>query len=213
MYDRIREIDPNFKERIHIVSGDLQEVRVGINEVDLKNIYANVNVVIHAAADIRFNVPLLDLVRSNVRGTKEILEISRHIEHLETFAFISTAYSHCPRDLIEEKFYDAPMDPEFWLRMLDHCSTPTDLEVIEILQHHIMHPWPNSYTYSKALSEQLVKDYSQFMPTVVIRPSIGKHIHFIPIIIHIEKKKTLPFCARAQLFQRIKIPFPAGPII
>lgn len=174
MYERIREMDPNFKERIHVFSGDLQQIRVGLNEVDLKKIYENVNVVIHAAADIRFNVPLLDLVRSNVRGTKEILEISRRIEKLETFAFISTAYSHCPRDFIEEKFYDAPMDPEFWLTMLDHCTTAADKEIIEILEQHIMTPWPNSYTYSKALSEQLVKDYSEFMPTVVIRPSIGK---------------------------------------
>lgn len=175
MYERIRKMDPNFKERIHVIGGDLQQIRVGLNEADLNKICENVNVVIHAAADIRFNVPLLDLVRSNVRGTKEILEISRRIEKLETFAFISTAYSHCPRDIIEEKFYDAPMDPEFWLRMLDHCTTAADKEIIEILEQIIMAPWPNSYTYSKALSEQLVKVYSEFMPAVVIRPSIGKY--------------------------------------
>lgn len=170
-------MDPKFKERIHVISGDLQQMQVGINEEDLNKIRENVNVVIHAAADIRFNVPLLDLVRSNVRGTKEILEISRRIENLETFAFISTAYSHCPRDFVEEKFYDAPMDPEFWLRMLDHCTSAADREIITILEQHIMSPWPNSYTYSKALCEQLVKEYSEFLPTVLIRPSIGKSKH------------------------------------
>lgn len=174
MFERIREMDAKFKDRLHVINGDLEEIHAGINDADLKCIYENVNVVIHSAADVRFNVPLMDLVRSNVRGTKEMLEIACKIEKLETFAFISTAYSHCPRDYVEEKFYDAPMDPEFWLRMLDHCKTPADREVIEVLQAQIMDPWPNSYTYSKALSEQLVKNYSKLLPTVMIRPSIGE---------------------------------------
>lgn len=174
MFKRLREKDPNFLDRISVVAGDLEKLQCGISDLDVKLMCDEIQVVIHAAADVRFNIPLLDLIPSNVRGTRELLEIATKMNHLEVFAYISTAYSHCPRDRIEEKFYDPPMDPEFWLKMLDHCKTSADREIIEILEPHIMNPWPNSYTYTKALSEDLVKTYSGHFPTIVIRPSISK---------------------------------------
>lgn len=57
--------------------------------------------------------------------------------------------------------------------MLDRCKSAADKEVIDILEQQIMNPWPNSYTYTKALSEDLVKRYSVHFPTIVIRPSIS----------------------------------------
>lgn len=160
--------------RIKVISGDLYKTRLGISEDDLLELQRNVHIVIHAAADVRFNLPLLELVQSNLRGTREILEIAKQMPLLETFAYISTAYSHCPRDVIEEKFYEAPMDPNFWLKMLELNPSERDKEIIEILTPHIMTSWPNSYTFTKALSEQLVRQYGSDFPILVIRPSISK---------------------------------------
>lgn len=145
-----------------------------------------VDIIIHAAADVRFNIPLMDLVKSNVRGTREILDIATKMKHLKTFAYISTAYSHCPRDAIEEKFYEPPMDPYFWLDALERYKTKEEFDLIEVFEPHIMEPWPNSYTYTKALSEYVVKGYSHHFPTVVIRPSISKYLQ-----LHLGEKKTL----------------------
>lgn len=145
-----------------------------------------VDIIIHAAADVRFNIPLMDLVKSNVRGTREILDIATKMKHLKTFAYISTAYSHCPRDAIEEKFYEPPMDPYFWLDALERYKTKEEFDLIEVFEPHIMDPWPNSYTYTKALSEYVVKGYSHHFPTVVIRPSISKYLQ-----LHLGEKKTL----------------------
>lgn len=170
----LREKDPNFRKRIEVFNGNLNEIQLGLDDDILKIIHENVQIVIHAAADIRFNIPLLNLIRSNVRGTKELLDIAKNIKQLEMFAYVSTAYSHCVRDVIEEKFYDAPMDPYFWLKMLDHCQSDKDKEILEIVEECVISPWPNTYTYTKALSEHLVKEYSQFMPIVVIRPTISK---------------------------------------
>lgn len=160
----------------------MEQINIGISEEDEKKICTDTNIVIHAAADVRFNIPLLDLVKSNIRGSRELLEIAKRMPLLEVFAYVSTAYSHCPRDVIEEKFYDPPMDPEFWLKMLDHCTSKEDMEIVEIIEPHIMKPWPNSYTYTKACSEKIVKDYSVHFPTVVIRPSIGTQINQKKII-------------------------------
>lgn len=178
MYQRLREKDEHFHERISVISGDLEQKQAGISDEDVNLLINEIDVVIHAAADVRFNIPLLDLCRSNVRGTRDVLEIAKKMKHLEVFSYVSTAYSHCPRDNVEEKFYEPPMDPEFWLKMLDHCKTPEDREIIDILESHIMQPWPNSYTYTKALSESLVKSYSQHFPTIVIRPSISMSFLF-----------------------------------
>lgn len=168
------EKDPNFIDRISIIAGDLEILKAGINDSDIQLLCDEIDVVIHAAADVRFNIPLMDLVPSNVRGTRELLEIAKNMKRLQVFAYISTAYSHCPRDGIEEKFYDSPMDPEFWLQMLDHCTSSQDREIVEMMEPHIMDPWPNSYTYTKALSEGLVQKYSDRLPIIVIRPSIGE---------------------------------------
>lgn len=155
-------------------------MQAGISDADIRLLCDEVEIVIHAAADVRFNVPLLDLVRSNVRGTREILEISSKMQRLQVFAYISTAYSHCPRDAIEEKFYEPPMDPYFWLNALDAFKTDAEREMFEVFEPHITDPWPNTYTYTKALSEHLVKTYSHRFPTIVIRPSISESVYLSP---------------------------------
>lgn len=33
---------------------------------------------------------------------------------------------------------------------------------------------PNTYTYTKALTEKLISTYSKHLPVAIIRPSIGK---------------------------------------
>lgn len=170
----LRKKDENFHTRISVVNGDLNLEKAGLSDEDIDLLCNEVEIVVHAAADVRFNIPLLELVQSNVRGTRDILEIAKKMKHLQVFSYVSTAYSHCPRDVVEEKFYDPPMNPDFWLKMLDRCKSAADKEIIEIFEQHIMNPWPNSYTYTKALTESLVKRYSEFFPAIVIRPSIGK---------------------------------------
>lgn len=174
MYQVLRKRDENFHTRISVVNGDLNHVKAGLSDADINLLCDEVEIVVHAAADVRFNIPLLELVQSNVRGTRDLLEIAKKMKHLQVFAYVSTAYSHCPRDYVEEKFYDPPMDPDFWLKMLDHCKSATDREILEVIEEHIMKPWPNTYTYTKALTENLIKRYSKFFPAIVIRPSIGE---------------------------------------
>lgn len=202
----MRERDENFSDRISVINGDLEQLQAGISDADVKLLCNEVNIVIHAAADVRFNIPLMVLVRSNVRGTRELLEIAKKMSHLEVFAYVSTAYSHCSRDVVEEKFYDPPMNPDFWLRVLDSfIDSPVEQEIIEMIEPHIMDPWPNSYTYTKALSEHVVKNYSVHFPTVVMRPSIGKITthHFTE---REHEDFYLFFCfSNTQWYQHIKI--------
>lgn len=49
---------------------------------------------------------------------------------------------------------------------------PGDYDNFETVARRFIQPYPNTYTYSKALSEQIVRKYGQNMNVAVIRPSI-----------------------------------------
>lgn len=46
------------------------------------------------------------------------------------------------------------------------------MEKIDILTERIIRPWPNTYAYTKALSEELVRRFGSKFPICIIRPSI-----------------------------------------
>lgn len=47
-------------------------------------------------------------------------------------------------------------------------------EELNFLTDRLIRPWENTYVYTKALSEELVRRVAHKFPTVVVRPSIGK---------------------------------------
>ena len=64
-------------------------------------------------------------MRVNVAGTIEMLNLGTECKKLESFVYVSTAFSNCPRDNIEEKFYDPPFDSEALIKICD--TLPEDI--------------------------------------------------------------------------------------
>lgn len=179
-FSKLYTHDPNYLQRISIVEGDMGKLNMGISEADEKKLIENVHIVIHAAADVRFDEKLKTLLMINLRGTREILELTAKMKKIQAFTFISTAYSNCIRMYVEEKFYDAPIDPEIMIRLgefYDNRST----EELEIITERIIKPWPNTYTYTKSLTEDLVRRYGQKFPICIMRPSIVISTHEDPV--------------------------------
>jgi len=48
-----------------------------------------------------------------------------------------------------------------------------DDELLNILSLKCRHPFPNTYTFSKHLSEHVINDERGDLPVVIVRPSIG----------------------------------------
>ena len=71
----------------------------------------NVNIVLHSAADVRFNESLQDAVLLNTVGTKRIIDLCLQIKNLVSFVHVSTAYSNSDKDYIEETVYPPLFDP------------------------------------------------------------------------------------------------------
>lgn len=67
------------------------------------------NIVIHAAATVRFDEKLKLALDINVHGTKDILNLCHEMRNLKAVVHVSTAYSNCHLKHIEEKFYQYPL--------------------------------------------------------------------------------------------------------
>ena len=93
---------------------------------------------------------------------------------MDSFVHVSTAYCHCGETVLEEKYYPVSISPEEMIRMVDETSD----EALENMTHKILGDQPNTYAFSKALSEELVQNSG--LPAGVARPSIGK-VDFILI--------------------------------
>ncbi|XP_053674489.1 fatty acyl-CoA reductase wat-like [Anopheles nili] len=162
--------DPQlYLSKIRLIQGDISEIGVGIANDDLAYIYERTNIIIHAAADVRFDESLKESVQTNVRGTQEMLMIAEKCSQLEIFTYISTAFSHCVLRVIEEKFYEPPIDPTLLIKV---SEKEQDADDFEMLSKKIIKPWPNTYAFTKSLSEEIVRRYRNKLPVAIIRPSI-----------------------------------------
>lgn len=177
LFKKLNSVDKNYMKRICLIEGDLGSLNLGLTDNQRQELIDNVEIVLHAAADVRFDKTLQQLCLSNVRGTREIISLVKEMKNLLVFAYISTAYSHSPRDVIEEKFYTAPVDPDKMIRVAEYYSEQSP-EEFEAVQNSLIEPWENTYVFTKALTEELVRKASLHVPTVVIRPSISEYVIF-----------------------------------
>lgn len=157
-----------YLEKLTVIGGDMEIPSVGMSAEDLEYVRERTEIVLHAAADVRFDEALNKIIITNVQGTLEMLNLCVSLRRMELMIYISTAYANCVRKTIDEIFYDPPIDP---LKMMELMKTVDD-EQSEILTAMIIRPWPNTYTYAKNLAEHLVKMYHDRMNIVIIRPSV-----------------------------------------
>ncbi|XP_019868915.2 fatty acyl-CoA reductase wat [Aethina tumida] len=168
VFDRMKEIRPDYKSHIVGVEGDVSQINLGIDIQDTLKLIDNVDVIFHVAATTRFNEKIKLATAINVRGTLEILKIARRCKHLKCLVHVSTAYSHCPKNEIGEEFYPPPIDPNYLLEVTEELSD----EDLETMQLSLLGDWPNSYSFTKAVAEEIIKTNSDGIPTCIYRPAI-----------------------------------------
>uniref|UniRef100_A0A2H8TLX3 Fatty acyl-CoA reductase n=1 Tax=Melanaphis sacchari TaxID=742174 RepID=A0A2H8TLX3_9HEMI len=162
LFDRLRHEKPNFIKSIKIIEGNLEETSMGLSLNDLEWIIENVNFVFHCAATIKFNEHLELATKINIQGTEHLLELATKMKNLKGFVHVSTAYSHCPRSVIKEEFYHVPVTAKELKNMLVD-NEPTS---------NILQDWPNTYTFTKAVTENMILTYENRLPISIFRPSI-----------------------------------------
>ncbi|XP_068623501.1 fatty acyl-CoA reductase 1-like [Battus philenor] len=154
--------------KVRVIDGDVSEADLAMSNDSRQYIIDNVDIVVHAAATIRFDEALKKAILLNVRGTKLILNLAKECKKLKLFVHISTAYCHLHEKLLEEKPYDPPADPHKILaaaELFDH-------DTFESITPKLLNDLPNSYAFTKALSEALAVEAMGQIPVIILRPSI-----------------------------------------
>lgn len=92
----------------------------------------------------------------NVKGTQSILKLSSECKQITTFVYVSTAFTACYTSKLEEKLYKPMASPYDLLKLLE----VSDKDVFNNeIYNQFKGPHPNSYTFTKSLSESLVNDW------------------------------------------------------
>ena len=170
-FDRLRDSNPKiFSEKIVPIGGDMLKDRVVLDSKDEIELIENVNIVLNSAASVDFNQRLDQALQINTLGSLRIVNLAKKFKHLQSFIQISTAYVNCdkPDGWIEEKIYPIDKNPRDYLEEL--LSIP--VEEIEKRTPEIIGRYPNTYTFTKNLTEQMLRNECKNFPICIVRPTI-----------------------------------------
>ncbi|XP_026322595.1 fatty acyl-CoA reductase wat-like [Hyposmocoma kahamanoa] len=163
---------PSFSNKLHAIAGDIMELKLGISEDDWSIITKEINVILHIAATTRFDESLKVATITNVRGTREALNLGKSCQNLKSFVHVSTAYSHATvsrvRREVADDFYDVPVPPNVLIEMVEHI----DEGRLNDATNKFIGDWPNTYCFTKAVAEEAVRTMSDGLPVCIVRPAI-----------------------------------------
>ncbi|XP_060830891.1 putative fatty acyl-CoA reductase CG5065 [Bombus pascuorum] len=164
----IKAKNPSLFSRVYPVKGDVSLPDLGLSQQDRSLLLEKVNIVFHAAATVRFNEPLHVAVNVNTKGTARVIELWNELKNPISFVHVSTAYSNAHLHEIEEKVYTTSLKPS---EMIDVCNKFNKTSINQI-EKEILKTYPNTYTFSKNLAEQIVANNCKDLPVAIVRPSI-----------------------------------------
>ncbi|KAL1132366.1 hypothetical protein AAG570_010321 [Ranatra chinensis] len=168
VFDKMKKEVPDFMKIVTGVRGDATAEGLGLSADTRRTLAETVTVVIHAAATVSFDEKLSEAVRINITGTREIIKLCKEMPNLRSVCHVSTAFSHCSRKEIDEIFYDAPISPDNLIALVNSLD---DKQLIA-LTPSILRNWPNTYAFTKAVAEQVIRDETGDLPIAMFRPSI-----------------------------------------
>jgi len=158
--------------RVCAMHGDIDMPRLGLSDEDIRIFTSQVEVVLHCAATVRFDEKLSTAISMNVGAVSSLMALARQMTRLQALVHVSTAYANCNRSHTAEEVYPAPAPPTKALNLLD--TLPTDVLDCNEVTGRLLGTGdrPNTYTFTKAIAEQLVHDEGEGLPVCIVRPSI-----------------------------------------
>jgi thioester reductase-like protein len=157
------------KEKLVPLDGDILKDGLGLSEKDIRLVRDQVSIIIHAAGTIDFRDRLDDAMRTNVVSVLQALEVAKSCHNLEGFVHVSSAFvsANNPGRVAEELppiDFDAQEVLEMVLQM-----EPME---IEKATPKLLGDYPNAYTFTKAIAENLLVRNRGNIPVSIVRPTI-----------------------------------------
>ncbi|KAJ9052064.1 hypothetical protein DSO57_1037920 [Entomophthora muscae] len=174
--------------RVVAIEGDIAMPGLGVSEADARLLHTTLNLAIHSAATVNFNMPIKDALQINTLGTMELLKLCAGGAHFQGFVHVSTAYvnANLEQGNVEEKLYPMPLgDPE---TLVNGIQGMTQSQATNFTKK-VLQEYPNTYTFTKALTEHMLNKSS--VPTACARLSIVTSAAQDPIPGWVEGKASL----------------------
>lgn len=134
-------------EKIFPIIGDITQDNLGMSTQDYQDLSKKITHIIHSAAVVQFEKPIVFLDNVNVRGTKNVIAFAKacqqHNPDFKVLSHVSTAYVAGKRKGVvrEQDFSDA-------------------------------YGFKNNYETTKYASEKLLHEVKNTLPVIIFRPSI-----------------------------------------
>ncbi|VVD01910.1 unnamed protein product [Leptidea sinapis] len=167
-FESLMKKEPSVFSKLRLVSGDILEEDLGLSNDDRQELQKNCQIIFHGAACVRFDQKLKDEINMNTTGTLRLLTLAETMENLLAFVHLSTAYCRCHLQELDEQLYPAVHKPR---KIIDICQWMDDATLAH-LEPKLIESEPNTYSYTKAITEDLVAEYSSKFPIAIGRPSI-----------------------------------------
>ncbi|PZC71173.1 hypothetical protein B5X24_HaOG213943 [Helicoverpa armigera] len=168
LFETLRRERPQELNKIVPIVGDITEPELGISAADQTMLCQKVSVVFHSAATVKFDEKLKLSVTINMLGTQQLVQLCHRMLSLEALVHVSTAYCNCERERVEETVYAPPAHPEHVVTLV---QTLPD-ELVDRITPDLVGDRPNTYTFTKALAEDMLIKESGNLPVSIVRPSI-----------------------------------------
>jgi alcohol-forming fatty acyl-CoA reductase len=124
-FDKLRTTQPKVLEKIKLISGDVAHKGLGLSLIDRDFLINEVDIIFHNAASVNFFVSLYENSKVNVEGTFRLLELAKEMKRLKVFSFMSTAFSQCYQNTLEEKHYSTGLNLDRLLAALSKDDVRT----------------------------------------------------------------------------------------
>ncbi|XP_011499623.1 PREDICTED: putative fatty acyl-CoA reductase CG5065 [Ceratosolen solmsi marchali] len=177
VFDRLKAEVPKFRHKLVAIPGDCTLPGLGISTADQELIMREISIVFYMAATVRFDEKIKEAVITNIIGPMEIMNLCRKIKNLKAFMYTSTAYSNCINSEIDEKFYEPPISADNIVKLIKSL----DDDKLEAITPMLIGKFPNTYTYTKCIAEQVIQKYGKDLPTGIFRPAIISSSYEEPI--------------------------------
>ncbi|XP_055591051.1 fatty acyl-CoA reductase wat-like [Uranotaenia lowii] len=170
---------PKLMDKIIPVEVNFDQTENVIPEIMMNELCDEVTVVFNLLASINFNEPLDCALKVNVDYTDRILELANQMKRIKSVVHISTFYSNCDKNVIEERIYE---DIGFGGcdNIRNILSKLGDYEK-EVMTKQFIGGLPNTYTFSKKCAEVLIKEKFTSLPIGIFRPPIVSSAYREPL--------------------------------
>jgi fatty acyl-CoA reductase len=137
---------------------------------DQQKLENEVTVILHSAATTKFTEKLKLAVEMNTLGVRRMLDMAKRCKKLVSVVHISTCYvaADKPNTHIEDRIYPTRYTPYEIIERVRDLS----VDEAEKFMEEVIYPYPNTYSFTKALGEQIVAHERGNLPLCILRPSI-----------------------------------------